>query len=130
MIGAGFAIIGLSAFGLWLARRRKLVTSRRYAMVMVPAIALPFVANSAGWIFTEMGRQPWVVQGLLKTSDAVSPSVSTAEVAISMVGFTVVYGVLAAVAVRLLLRIVRNGSPPPAGSEPETPAKPDLALVY
>ena len=60
--------------------------------VATAAIALPLLANASGWIFTEMGRQPWVVQGLLKTSNAVSPSVSAWEVGLTLAGFTLLYG--------------------------------------
>ena len=131
MIGAGIAMIVLTAFGAWLMRRRRLTESRRWARLMIAGAALPFIANTAGWVFTEMGRQPWVVQGLLRTKDAVSPSVSSAEVAISLIGFTVLYGVLAVLAARVVLRIVRAGppeAPPPAAAA--EPAQPDLALTY
>jgi cytochrome d ubiquinol oxidase subunit I len=131
MIGAGIAMILLTAVGVWLMRRGRLSLSPRWARLMLAGAALPFIANTAGWVFTEMGRQPWVVQGLLKTGDAVSPSVSSAEVAISLIGFTVVYGVLAAIAARVVLKIVRTG--PPDASPPGAGAgsvKPDLALTY
>ena len=76
---------------------------------MVFAAALPFIANTSGWIFTEVGRQPWVVQGLLQTRNAVSPTTGTGEVVISLVGYTLLYGTLAAVAGWLFFREVKEG---------------------
>ena len=128
MLGVGFLAFLLGAVGWWFARRGKLETSRRYLRWMVFAAALPFIANSAGWIFTEMGRQPWVVFGMLKTSDAGSPSVSTAEVLITLIGFTLLYGVLAVIAGRIFLDKARHGPDPAPGEREE--GEPDLALAY
>jgi cytochrome d ubiquinol oxidase subunit I len=127
MLGVGFLVVILGAIGLWLWRKGTLSASPRYLRVMVVASVLPFVANSAGWIFTEMGRQPWVVFGLLKTNDAGSPSVSTAEVLITLVGFTLLYGVLAVIAGRIFLENARKG-PLPEG-EAERPGA-ELGLAY
>jgi cytochrome d ubiquinol oxidase subunit I len=112
MIGSGIALIVLCALGLWRLRGDGMLRRRRLLWVLLPAVALPFVANSAGWIFTEMGRQPWIVQGLLKTSDAVSPTVNSLSVWLSMLGFTALYGVLAVVGLRLFARTVRKGPDP------------------
>ena len=113
MTGIGFVLAAFSALGLFLLWRGALETSRRYLRLSVWAIALPFLANAAGWIFTEMGRQPWVVQGLLKTSDAVSPSVPAWEVGITLAGFALLYGVLAGIDGFLMFRFARR-SPAPA----------------
>ena len=75
---------------------------------MVPL--LPLGANSFGWIFTEMGRQPWAVFGLMTTASAVSPGVGAGEVLTSLVSFTLLYGVLAVVEIGLILRTVRAGA--------------------
>jgi cytochrome d ubiquinol oxidase subunit I len=104
MIGAGFAMIAICAIGLWLLRRRVIETTRWFLILALPAIALPYVANTVGWIFTEMGRQPWVVYGILKTEDAVSPTVGIGLVLTTVIGFTVIYGFLTAVDVILLKR--------------------------
>ena len=77
--------------------------------LLVPALALPHVANAAGWLFTEMGRQPWIVFGLLKTADAVSPNVSAAEVAFSLGLFTLLYGALLVADFYLLAKFARAG---------------------
>lgn len=112
MIGAGIAMFLLSAWGLWLWRRGRLIESVWFGRAAVAGIALPFLANTAGWIFTEVGRQPWVVQGLLRTDNAVSPSVSTAEVLTTLGGFTVLYGILAAIAGWLFVRFAARGPDP------------------
>ena len=73
------------------------------------SIAGPYVGNSAGWVFTEMGRQPWTVVGLFKTADSVSPNVSAGEVLTSLIVFTLLYGVLAVVETRLFLKFTKVG---------------------
>ena len=134
MTGIGFAIAAFSALGLWLMLRGTLDRSRRYLRVAIWAIALPFLANAAGWLFTEMGRQPWVVQGLLRTSDAVSPSVSAWEVGLTLVGFTLLYGVLAAIDGVLMFRYARHEAPPtpePGDDHAHSDeAARDLAMTY
>jgi cytochrome bd ubiquinol oxidase subunit I len=127
MLGVGFFIVVFGAFGLWLWRKGTLFESRRYLKLTVAASVLPFIANSAGWVFTEMGRQPWVVFGLLKTNDAGSPSVGTAEVLITLIGFTLLYGVLALIAGRIFLESARKG-PVPEG-EADKPGA-ELGLAY
>jgi cytochrome d ubiquinol oxidase subunit I len=135
MIGAGTALIILCALGLWRLRGERMLRHRRLTWLLLPAVALPFVANSAGWIFTEMGRQPWIVQGLLKTSDAVSPTVDSLSVWLSMLGFTALYGVLAVVGLRLFARTVRKGPDPEpdpddvANGDIDPAPDRDLALV-
>ena len=81
----------LALWGLWLWRRKKLETSRVFLWVATWAVVTPFVMNTAGWLLTENGRQPWIVQGLLLTEDGNSPSVSTTEVAISLGVFWLLY---------------------------------------
>jgi cytochrome d ubiquinol oxidase subunit I len=75
------------------------------------AIAGPVVGHSAGWIFTEMGRQPWTVVGLYRTADSVSPSVTGASVLTSLIIFTVLYGILAVIEVGLVVKYVKIGPP-------------------
>jgi cytochrome bd ubiquinol oxidase subunit I len=130
MTGIGFALILLTGYGLWLAYRRRLESSRRFLRLSTYAMALPLIANSTGWIFTEMGRQPWVVQGLLQTRDAVSPSVSAWEVGVTLAGFTAVYGVLAAVDAWLMTRYARTVPPEASADDPHEAGGGDLAMVY
>ncbi len=132
MMGMGFAMILLTLVGLLLARRGKLEVSRRWQWLAVAGIALPFIGNSAGWLFTEMGRQPWVVFGLLRTEDAVSPNVSSAEIAITLIGFSAIYALLAGVAVWLISRAVKAGpgEPPGGGTHEPGSTTDDIALAY
>ncbi len=80
-----------------------------FLKVLPFAIILPYIANTAGWIMTEMGRQPWIVFGLQRTEDAVSPNVSTGMVALSLLLFAVVYGVLMVVDIYLLAKFGKAG---------------------
>ena len=122
MVGAGLAMIALSLFGLVTSLRGHIADHdrrfNRWWLWLLPwAIALPFLANTAGWILTEMGRQPWVVYGLLRTEDGVSGAVGTGYVATSLLGFTAIYGVLMVVTIGLIVRQVRTGPPEPVEGE-------------
>jgi cytochrome d ubiquinol oxidase subunit I len=132
MTGIGFLLAAFTALGILLMRRGRLEVSRRYLRLATFATGLPILANASGWIFTEMGRQPWVVQGLLKTKDAVSPSVSAWNVGITLAGFTLLYGVLAAVDGWLMFRYARSVPPPvPEETDPASPAAAhDLSMAY
>jgi cytochrome d ubiquinol oxidase subunit I len=114
MIGAGLLMLVIALWGLWKWGRGALVGSRWFSRAAMLGIALPFIANSAGWIFTEVGRQPWVVYGLLRTDNAASPSVSTAEVLTTLIGFTLLYAVLAVIAGWIFVRAARRGPEPAA----------------
>jgi cytochrome d ubiquinol oxidase subunit I len=81
-------------------------------------VLFPLAANSFGWIFTEMGRQPWIVFGQQQTSAAVSPLVSATEVWITMIGFTLIYLILAIIEVKLLLTFIRRGAPEDVVADP------------
>ena len=118
MAGLGFLALLIAAIGLWLARvPGRIEGSKRYLRVAVWATALPLVANLAGWVFTELGRQPWVVQGLLLTKNAVSPTVGPWSVGLTLAGFTALYGVLAFVEGLLMIRAAQAG-PEPEGTYP------------
>jgi cytochrome d ubiquinol oxidase subunit I len=111
MMGAGFVMILVSLVGLWLTRRGRLPKNKWVWRLAMISIAGPVIANSFGWIFTEMGRQPWTVVGLFKTEDSVSPSVSGAAVLTSLIIFTAVYGILAIIEVGLVIKFVKIGPP-------------------
>ncbi len=110
MISLGMGAATAAGLLLWLTRKGREPTARWVGWL---AIALPFGAifgNSFGWIFTEMGRQPWVVFGLLTTDQAVSPSVSTSEALTSVIVLTSLYAVLLVIEVGLMLRSIRHGA--------------------
>jgi cytochrome d ubiquinol oxidase subunit I len=119
MVGFGFVVTLISLAGLLLTRGRRAPRGRWFWRLAVFAIAAPFLANTAGWIFTEMGRQPWVVYGTMFTAAGVSPTVSTAEVTTSLLAFTVLYAVLAAVDAALMARYARSVPPAAPAEEPE-----------
>mgnify|MGYP001236563876 CR=1 FL=1 len=98
-------LVGL--WGLWLVRRRKLATSRRFLWVAIWAAVLPFAMNTAGWLLTESGRQPWIVQGIMLTRSGISPTVSTATIATSLAIFIALYLVLGVVDLMLMLKYAR-----------------------
>ena len=125
MVGIGMLLIGVGAIGLYLVRRKRLETSRWFLIPAMWIVTLPFIANSAGWLFTEMGRQPWVVQSLLFTADGVSPTVSTGNVITSLVAFIAIYGVLIVIEVGLILTYARKGL-----TEERTPEEVGTALQY
>jgi cytochrome d ubiquinol oxidase subunit I len=112
MAYAGVLVFLISGWGLWLIRRKKLGTSRRFLWVAIWAATLPFLMNTAGWLLTESGRQPWIVQGIMLTKNGISPSVSTTSIVISLVVFVVLYGVLATVDLMLMLKYSREQLPP------------------
>ena len=89
-------------------KRKKLVESPGYLKMMVWAIPLPYIAIEMGWMLAEVGRQPWIVYGILKTSDAVSP-VAASQVLTSLIGFILVYGLLGAVGFFLIIRDAKRG---------------------
>ncbi|MET8609108.1 MULTISPECIES: cytochrome ubiquinol oxidase subunit I [Streptomyces] len=136
MIGFGMASFAIGLAGLWLTRKKFMLPQHLRVgedeiphLVLFPkkalgpkmapwfwriatwTMAFPLIANSWGWIFTETGRQPWVVYGVLQTRDAVSPGVSQGEVLTSLIVFTALYAILAVVEVKLLAKYVKAGPP-------------------
>ena len=133
MSGAGVLIVLIPLIGLLLMRRGDLDRRRWFLRAAVAGAFLPLLANLTGWIFTEMGRQPWVVYGLLRTGDARSPLVGSSTVLLSLVGYTLLYGLMLVIGARLFLKEIAHGpeakpehEPPAPGAEP----RPDLVLAY
>src|SRR5277367_1378976 len=112
MAYAGVLVLLLGAYGLWLLRRQKLGTSRRFLWVAIWAAVLPFLMNTAGWLLTESGRQPWIVQGIMLTKNGISSSVSATSIWISLVIFVLLYATLATVDLLLMLKYSRQQLPP------------------
>jgi cytochrome d ubiquinol oxidase subunit I len=129
MIGVGMASVAVAAWLLWTTRRGR-APDRRLVLLAVPLPLAPLVANCFGWIFTETGRQPWLVFGMLPTASGVSPGTTSTEVIISLAGFTLLYGVLAVVEVKLLLRTIRGGLPSTEPAEPDDDADRPLSFAY
>ncbi|WBM80167.1 cytochrome ubiquinol oxidase subunit I [Cryobacterium breve] len=130
MIGLGIAHILVAVVGLWLTRKGRSPKATWIWKVAIWSFPFSLAAMSVGWIFTEMGRQPWLVFGLLKTQDGVSPNVTGLTILISLVAFTLVYGVLAVVEFRLITRAVRKGPEDAPVPDAETGVTPQRVTVY
>ena len=132
MIGVGVLAALIALLALWTTRGERVPRARWWHWAIMAAPLLPILGNSFGWIFTEVGRQPWLVFGVMATSTGVSPSVSAGEVVTSMVVYTLLYGLLAVVEVKLFLTYLRAGALP--FEEPATPETHDddapLAFAY
>ena len=109
MVGLGFLFVILMLVGLF--KRNKLEESRGFLHLMVWAIPLPYIAASLGWTVTEVGRQPWIVYGVMKTSDAVS-RIPDYQVGISLTAFIVVYSILGVICFYLIRKFAIQGPPP------------------
>lgn len=118
MVASGSLMILLSLYALVLVLRKKLdgKLAKLLFKILPIAILLPFIANSFGWILTETGRQPWLVYGLQKTADGVSTVVPYSSVMITLVGFTLLYFILAVVEVGLMFKYSKQVEP----TEPKT----------
>ncbi len=109
MVGAGLLMLVMAFYALYLKSGKKHFPEW-LKKAFVYGISLPYLANSAGWIMTEVGRSPWVVFGLLKYDKAVSKAVSSGELLITLIGFTLLYGVLMVADVYLLVKYVKLGA--------------------
>ena len=113
-----FLVAALGAFLMW---RGRLERTRWFLWVGVGSIALPYLSALAGWVLSEVGRQPWIVQGLLRTADANSPSVGTSTIALSLGVFAVLYGLLAVLDF-VLMRHYASVDPPQVAGDGDEPA--------
>jgi cytochrome d ubiquinol oxidase subunit I len=124
MVGLGFYFALVMIIG-WFKRNR-LVDSPKFLQLMLLSIPLPYIAIELGWIVAEVGRQPWIVYGLMKTSDAVSP-VASSQVLISLIAFILVYGLLGAVGFYLIFKYAKKGPEPAPEAGSEAAAEPAAA---
>jgi cytochrome d ubiquinol oxidase subunit I len=104
-------------FGAWLWWRSRLLQTRWYLVVMANAWWLGFVAVICGWIVTESGRQPWIVQGILRTADATSPVIGPA-IAVTFALFVIVYGIIFSAGIYFINRLIAKGLEIAEGDEP------------
>ncbi len=121
-------VVLLALWGGWLMHRGSLVRSKLFLRLSVWAVVTPFLMNTAGWMLTENGRQPWIVQGLMKTATANSPSVTSTDIWISLIVFVLIHLALGAADLWLMLRYSRKE----LGQEDEhagEPSEPGAAAV-
>lgn len=112
MVGAGMLMLFLAGYALLMVLGDFVEARPRVLRLFLLAAALPYIANSAGWLLTEMGRAPWIVFGLMKIEDGISPAVSVGEALTTLIGFTLIYGALMVADVYLLVKYARAGAPP------------------
>jgi cytochrome d ubiquinol oxidase subunit I len=123
MAGAGFGLLLLAIYALFLTMGDMIETRPAALKIFGFAIFLPYLANTAGWLLTELGRSPWVVFGVMKIEDAISPTVTGGMVLASLLGFTLVYAVLMVADIYLLRKFARAGAAGPvAGDEEPLPS--------
>jgi cytochrome bd ubiquinol oxidase subunit I len=128
MMGFGMLAALYALWALWAYRGERRPRSKWAARAALMLPLLPLFAASLGWIFTEMGRQPWIVFGLMTTAAGVSPIVTSFQVWVSVIGYTLIYAVLAIVEVGLIIRTVRQG-PPEAVVDPFVDRDADAPLT-
>jgi cytochrome d ubiquinol oxidase subunit I len=118
MVGIGLIMLLIVALSWWLRWQGRLFDTDWYLRLCTLASPLGFFAVLAGWAVTEVGRQPWTVYGLLRTADSVSPSLTGADVAVSLIGYSLVYLLMFSAGIALIVRIVNRG-PAEAETEPD-----------
>jgi cytochrome d ubiquinol oxidase subunit I len=137
MIGFGVFSALLAVLGVWYTRRGTSPTNTLFGRLALLALPMPFLADMTGWVFTEMGRQPWIVapnptgdpQIRMLTADGVSPIVGSGTVVVSLVVFTLLYGALAVVWFGLMRRYTLEGAPAVARPDDADEDAP-LAFAY
>ena len=107
MVGSGLAMLAVTFYALFLIWKRWPEKWTKWLKWLPMMIVLPWLANSSGWITTESGRQPWIVQGLLKVQDSVSPNLTNGMIWFSLIGFVILYTGLMIADSYLLLKFAR-----------------------
>jgi cytochrome d ubiquinol oxidase subunit I len=113
MVGLGTIFIAVMILAAWLLWRGRLYRSRWMLWLLLLSAPLPFIANTAGWITAELGRQPWLIYGLMRTATGISPRVSGGNVLFTLIGFTGIYALLSILFLFLMYREIEHG--PEAG---------------
>ena len=109
MVGLGTIFIAITVVAAFLLWRRKLFEARWMLWILMLATPFPFIANTAGWLTAELGRQPWLAYGLLRTSEGVSPLVSSGNVLFTLIGFAGMYLIMGLLYFVLMVREVAHG---------------------
>jgi cytochrome d ubiquinol oxidase subunit I len=109
MVGLGTIFIAVTFVGLFLLWRGKLYTSHWFLWVLMMSLPFPYIANEAGWVVAEVGRQPWLVYGLLKTAEGTSTNVAAGETVFTTLGFAGIYAMLGILFLFLVGRIIAQG---------------------
>jgi cytochrome d ubiquinol oxidase subunit I len=117
MVGLGTIFIAIMVLSAWKLARGKLYESRGLLWTLLLAFPFPYIANTAGWMTAELGRQPWLVYGLMRTSDGFSSNVSAGNAWFTLLGFMGVYSVLIILFVFLVFREISHG-PEASGGAP------------
>jgi cytochrome d ubiquinol oxidase subunit I len=120
MIGLGSIFVGVTALAVLLLRRGRLFAARPMLWILLLMMPLPYIANEAGWTVTEVGRQPWIIYGLMRTSAAASANVGAGEVIFTLIGFAGMYALLGLLFVVLTLREIGIG-PVAGGAQADHP---------
>jgi cytochrome d ubiquinol oxidase subunit I len=124
MVGLGTLLMLLAAVAAWRLRGGRLFASRPLLWLLVLAIPFPYIANTMGWMTTELGRQPWVIWGEMRTADAYSSEVSAGNALFTLIGFCGIYLVLGVLFLALVFRKLAVGPEPEPGSLPPAPPAP------
>jgi cytochrome d ubiquinol oxidase subunit I len=128
MVGIGLLMLALVLIGNMMRMRGRVFDNQAFLKVCEIAAPSGFVAVLAGWVVTEVGRQPWTVYGLLRTADSVSPSLTGNDVLLSFIGYIIVYLVIFPAGLVIMARIVRRGPDTTAADAPIESGRPDLPM--
>ena len=125
MVGMGLIMLAVSWLGILLLWRGRLETARWFLWAAFASFPTGFVGVLCGWYTAEVGRQPWVVYGLLRTEDAITPSLTAGQALFSLIGYIAVYSVIYAFGLTYIYRLLRAGpAVEEAGVPPVTPGRP------
>jgi cytochrome d ubiquinol oxidase subunit I len=114
MVGLGTIFVAVAALAVAMLARKRLYSTRWLLWALMLLMPFPFIANEAGWMVTEVGRQPWIIYGIMKTADGVSPTVAAGETIFTIIGFAGLYFLLGVLFLFLVLREIGIGP----GAEP------------
>ena len=129
MIGIGVVLLLLGLYALFLVMGDTIEAHATSMKVFIIAILLPYMANTAGWVLTEIGRVPWIVFGLMKIEEGISPTVPSGMVLTSLILFTMVYAALMVADVYLLRKYAKAGPSLPNGEDPIPAPEGEISFV-